>query len=471
LALQPLINDLRTIREVPLLAETALFFPNLKEAELPPGVMGSPNPELPETARQLRPAFHRAQLNWYRGLEPKQGLSQLRGVIADLRSKAGTGQVYRLFQVAQALASALEEASIEAGARVKQLLARLDRQIKRIIDAGEGGVEDESLTDLTKTMLYYLAGAKSADADVQAVQQMYGLENALPDQELLSAVREELSAPSQEMLKTVFGAVQEDLLKVKDRLDLFMRDRDKRMEDLVALAEPMRTVADTLGMIGQGALRVRLLEELENLHQAEEAGYVPDEDVLMEMAGAILFVENALRSAGDGTRASGRDPSLIIPIMRETRAEIMRAKDAIMVFVAEPEILEAIRDVPAWLYNIAGSFRILELPEPAEILDQLSAYLKQRVLATGNVPERGQLEAYADAVSAIEYFAESLVEGRGDAAQRKILDTARAALDRLHASESASAAPTAEPPSAASAEAAATVESVEEAEVVDHELF
>jgi len=431
LVLLPLINELRTARDGPLMSEAALFHPDLQYAALPARITGVPNPELPRVIRKLRPVYHQGLLDWYRDPESAAGLRKVRDVVAVLDPMASTAPAYHLFRAVHCLIEGLLEKSVAGGSTIRQLLARFDRQMKLIMVQGEAGLGQSTPEDLVKNLLYYVARAESHNPLIQEGQLAYNLSQAIPSTEALSAVRESLSAPSLEMLKTVNGAIKEDLLKVKDALDLYIRSGRNQIEDLLALERPLRTVSDTLGMIGRGALRLRLIDEVEKIRRAGESREAPAEEALMDMAGAILFVERSLDSQSAARWQPREDVELVSATMGEVRSEMARAKDAILRFVADPENLELLQDVPAWFHNIAGAFRILEFSAPAEILEELSGFLKAQVLGTGRVPEPSRLEALADGISSVEYFSESLVEGRGANAREQILATARQALARL----------------------------------------
>ena len=56
-------------------------------------------------------------------------------------------------------------------------------------------------------------------------------------------------------MKTVAAAIREDLTRVKDVLDIFVRKGATQVEDLAPQLEMLRKISDTLGVLGLGALR------------------------------------------------------------------------------------------------------------------------------------------------------------------------------------------------------------------------
>ena len=61
----------------------------------------------------------------------------------------------------------------------------------------------------------------------------FRLSELLPVDESIEQERENLSAPSVKLMQTVAAAIREDLSKVKDVLDIFVRRGGGRIEDLV----------------------------------------------------------------------------------------------------------------------------------------------------------------------------------------------------------------------------------------------
>ena len=64
--------------------------------------------------------------------------------------------------------------------------------------------------------------------------------------------REALSAPSVKLMKTVAAAIKEDLARVKDVLDIFVRTGMNKSSELVPQLDLLKKISDTLGVLGLG---------------------------------------------------------------------------------------------------------------------------------------------------------------------------------------------------------------------------
>lgn len=444
LLLLPILNELRAVRDAALLSEVALFAPELESRLALSGVDGAANPGLSETAHRLRIKYHKALLGWYRGSDAKDGIERIAGIFSQLADESGTTQVKRLFKVAQSVAVGIGEGSIDTGVATKLLLGKIDREIKKIIDHGELPAAEAPANDLLKNLLYYTACADSTDPLIQEIQTDFHLENSLLSQADLEEGREELHAPGQQLLESLRGAIETDLTAIKDSLDLFIRGKNTDLARLQSLEEPIRKLADTLGMVGQGGLRQRLQRQAERIAEVGvENAPLSDQD-LMAMASDILFIETSLANLSVVRRHSiqsskdqllpdlpdGEFERLVDSVMHESRVDMARNKEAIIEFIESPENKTLLDKVPRRFKGIAGAFRILKLTDAAGLVDSLAGYVESEFLQKGAVPSFDALNAFADAVTGIEYFMEAVTEGRG--IQPEILEVTREALEQLN---------------------------------------
>lgn len=445
--LLPLMNELRAARDAALLSEVTLFAPDLDNKLLPADGSQEANPELPEITRKLRYKYHKALLDWYKESDSAGGLERIAGIFRDLEEAAWTDPVKRLFRIGRALANALHDGGLESGIATKLLVGKIDREIKRIIDNGEQQVAQEPANDLVKNLLYYTARADSSDPVVLQVRQEFDLVDGSHDQ---AGGQADLHAPGRELLDSLRSAISDDLTTVKDQLDLFIRGKRTDLTRLEAQQEPLKKLADTLGMVGQGELRSRLMRQANKIGEIVAAGNEPDEQDLMAMAGDILFIETSLNNLSvvrryvqkreDQEQSSlpeGEFERLVDSVMHEAGIDMARNKEAIINYIGEPGNKELLADVPHRFNGIAGAFSVLSLTDAAALMGRLNHYVENNLLAGDGVPDTDELDAFADAVTGIEYFMEAVTEGRG--IHPEILDVTRDALAVLGVPESVDA--------------------------------
>ncbi len=178
---------------------------------------------------------------------------------------ATTQALFQLWWVAGAVIEALRERGLDGGVSVKRLLGLADREIKRLYEQGEPRYALNPPVELLNNLLYYVARATNKGPRVAAVRESFRLGELLPVDESVEQERENLSAPSIKLMQTVGAAIREDLAKVKDVLDIFVRRGGAAPEELGPQVELLRKIGDTLGVLGLGEQRARVQAEIGKL--------------------------------------------------------------------------------------------------------------------------------------------------------------------------------------------------------------
>src|SRR3974390_744410 len=104
--------------------------------------------------------------------------------------------------------------------------------------------------------------------------------------------RENLSAPSVKLMQTVAAAIREDLGKVKDVLDIFVRRGAGQPQELSPQVELLRKIGDTLGVLGLGELRAQVQVETGRLSKIVAGALSADEATLVEIAATLIGIED-----------------------------------------------------------------------------------------------------------------------------------------------------------------------------------
>ncbi|HZW17302.1 MAG TPA: Hpt domain-containing protein, partial [Luteimonas sp.] len=257
----------------------------------------------------------------------------------------------------------------------------------------------------------------------------------------LDHARGSLSGRNRELLDTVGNAVKEELLRVKDALDLHLRTGGD-VAELQAQVTDLGSVADTLGMMGLGVARNVVVQQRDALRRIVEGQQQVDEGLLLDIAGALLYVDASLddQVARLGAEASNDEDVTANANAAEVRRTLeVLAHEAIANFGAAREHFVAfietnwdhsrLADVPQLLGEVGGALRILDLPEPADYLEGVRRYIERELIARQRVPSGRQLDTLADAMASLEYYLEALRERRPG--REDILDITRSSLETL----------------------------------------
>lgn len=446
LPIMAILNELRTARNAELLSELNLFGQDLERQLAEVVEMGQPNPELPKLAGKVRLQFHKGLLKWFRDIGAANGLREVLAVSDLMANNAGTGRVRDFFRAVGALSVSLATKSMDTGVTVKQLLGKVDREIKRIIDGGEQALVKEPPLELFKHILYYVAQSNSEDERVVETRNAYDLSSL----SLAGIGRTQQSGGlNAELFESVAEALSDDLTKIKDELDLFIRTGGNDTQRLEQVREPLAKLAGTLGMLGQNEMRDRLKAEVDKVNTWIGGGEAPTEDELMSVASEILAVEADLEqtSFADGFSRKPEEKEskpkvdkdfnkLLETALKEAAIDMAHIKEAISSYFSNGDT-SLLQNIKQRFKTVQGALKMMQLEEPAEMLSNVAAYVENRLGQGGAPPAASEAAALADVISSIEYFMESVSDdvGKGE----DILSYTRGAMDRLDAVEVAPA--------------------------------
>lgn len=488
LILLPLLNDLRAARGEKLLSENALFAPDLESAaHIAVAPVAEEEPAdarkdlLQARARKLRPHYQVGLLGWYRDQQPRESLARLRTILAKLEAASSEENVVRLWWVAGGVVEALLDGGLKASVALKLLLGQLDREIKRLVDHGEEALAEAPSVDLLKNLLYYVARSSSSGERVSAVKEAFNLAGALPTEEEVATARAHLGGPNAELLETVSEAIREELNHVKDALDLYLRSEERNGEGLQMQINVLRKIADTLGMLGMGAPRRVVLEQQKILDDLLSGQTEPSEAMLMEVAGALLFVESSLEglmrnhlapsAASDETAEEVEEiadaavsdaefETVVSVALKEMGIDIANAKDAIVAFIDSPWDHRLLAEVPGLFDRTAGAMRLLSMDRAAGLFSRVAGYIRDELISRRVQPDQETLDNLADAIAGIEYYLEAIAERRAD--RDSILDFSEESLVRLEGLQPVPSAPPPAEEQEGVVEGSAAVSSAEE---------
>ena len=296
LVLLPMLNDLRAARGEPLLSEGTLLLLNLSPdrsgAKAKPRKSSGEDPVA--VATRLRPKFQLALLGWIKGGDVKRHLETLATAAAAFERSATRDDIHQLWWITGGVLESLQNGGLETSVALKRLLGQADRQIKRLIDDGAAAFDANPVDDLLNNLLFYVARSTTAGKRIGEIRAAFNLAELLPGDEQVELAREALSAPSIQLMKTVAAAIKEDLSRVKDVLDIFVRTGMNKSSDLVPQLELLKRISDTLGVLGLGELRTDIDGEIDRLKSVVEQGGVADEQTILDIATTLLRVEDRL---------------------------------------------------------------------------------------------------------------------------------------------------------------------------------
>ncbi len=424
----PLLNDLRAARDEPLLSETALFKPDLESGQeaAPSQIVPQETlTQLPQLLKKIRQLYQFALVGMIRNQDMPANLGYMVKSLTKLEQLYSGTPMAQLWWVAVGLAEGVSRSYIDLGTSVKMLLGQLDRQLKICIDEG-GSRSQLPPRELLKNLLYYVARSEGSTNRIEDIREAFKLDGALPPDELLDNERQLISGPDRGTMVSVVDALVEEMAIIKEQINAYMDGGN--VGGLRQVIPELKQIADTLAVLGVGNARRVILEQVDVIGHLLNDGEDSDDNVLMDVAGALLYVEATLtgmiRDPAGAAAAHERDDETLnvtsIPkdqlssarmaVVDECRAGLETAKEAIAKYSTHQFDLSYLAPVPETLNAVRGGLMMVPLTLPAVLLQSCLNYIQDNLNQPNSHPEWEQLEQLADAISSIDYYLECLDE-------------------------------------------------------------
>jgi chemosensory pili system protein ChpA (sensor histidine kinase/response regulator) len=448
LVLLPLLNDLRAARGKPLLSESTLLLLNIGSPSEQQAHMASrkiSGEDIATLCRELRPAFQLALLGWIKDVKSEGNLQQLVEISERLEQAATTMEVHQLWWVVGGIFEALLDEGLEPSVSLKRLIGQVDREMKRLMSVGEVQYSEQPPTELINNLLYYIARSTHTGPRVAAIRSAFNLSDLIPGDDQVEKVRQSLAAPSAKLMHTVAQAIRADLARVKDVLDIFVRTGMENIEELSPQIELLKKISDTMGVLGLGELRETIAAKRFELKTIIDKGARVEEATLMEIAAALLKVEDHLDDQLFGLIRPGEDEldeneaesgpvdndhELVSrAVMREALVNLARVKDALSLVIEKPSEGAALDAVPQYLRGITAGLLLLEKDAAVIVVDEIGKFIGEFIHESDGTYDKGRLDLLADAIVSLEYYLETLQAGRKE--PEYMLDNARGCLKVL----------------------------------------
>lgn len=427
------INELRVSRGAPLYSRAVLFsrYLEVRGLEVEPPASAHRKPGMSRAlAGKHADVMQKAVLGAIRGENRERALTVLAKASDQLASVAVDARVYLCWRGVSLMALVLRGNPEVASPEVHKLLAKTGQCVKALASNGEASIA-RAAGLLGEQALHLGMFVQGEDAQVSAILAELGLDPAMLSEAHLEQLRARLTQPNIESLQTVTREIRNNLLDIKDSIDLAVRSGSAR-HSAQGLIEGLNTIGSTLSVLGLDALG-RLAQQ-----QAEQiAGFGDEvsEDQWMHVAEILLRIEQGLDAELMPKRKSalvesGAHHDLkegVGAVLRESLVNITRIKSEIDQFIArgQPAALEAAARMSA---EIGSAFNLLGSDKAVASFARVSSCLNPTHLA--GIRDRSLVaDSLADIIAAMEYFLEAVQENEPNT--DRLLDDIDRYVERL----------------------------------------
>lgn len=431
LALFPLYKRLRELQGAERVFEGELFFPDLRtRTHGKKGNDGLTQEALSAEVRVLRGAFQRGLLSFLRNVEADQGLQRMRDALAAIERIAPSQASQTFWWACVGFVDSLIARGVEADFHVKQLLARVDLQMRRLME-GSPQVAERLLRDA----LYFVAKSQALEGRAAEVRETFGLDRYLPGRGMLDP--EALAR-----MRPVLDALQTGLKAARDSWHAYVEGNDAQQEQFQTHLARMQPQAKMLESSG-------LMPLLDELAAAAIAAVGREgearEQMNLEVASTLLFMQNgvdqedvlhadfAIRAEGQRARLSAliegsempanvmetssqreAERDMLVHMAQEVGQNLRQMEEALDAFFRDVNEREALANLPGLAQQAQGALTMLELPDAASLFAAATATAQS--FASEGHPDEATQQRLATAFSSLGLFIESYCAGRADAA-------------------------------------------------------
>jgi chemosensory pili system protein ChpA (sensor histidine kinase/response regulator) len=408
-------------------APTDLFYPDLNvRAPRAPQSEIIPAARLASQLLKERRQYQRGLLEWLRGAD--SGAAVMREAIEAIEDVTTQPSLRAFWWTAAAMLDALQTGALARTFGAKQLVARIDMQIRRVTE-GSAKVADR----LRREVLYYIATAQPGSPKADAVRRAYHLAALIPTAEALDAdvvrrqpllrdARDQLAAAKDAWLKAASGR-SDTLPKLQQLLasanakatEVKHPALSQLTSGLVArLADmPSAGVSEPLAMEFATALLLAesAFENFNNL--SPEFGQ--QVDAMLKRLDAARAGRAAATSAPalDEMSKKAQERLLLSEVMREVRANLRHMEQVLDAFFRDHTRRFELAVLAKDSQQIRGALRILELDDADRLLALCQTQIETYANPDVPVDEEG-LELLAESLSGLGFYIDAVLHQRPD---------------------------------------------------------
>ncbi|MGE5489900.1 MAG: Hpt domain-containing protein, partial [Actinomycetota bacterium] len=433
LRLLPAYQALAQARGVKSARATDLFYPDLSLR--PPKRSGaakkSPQ-EIQTLVKAERARFQKGLLMWLKKPEAASaGLEQMRTALANIEASQETPAARAFWWVSLGFLNTLSERGDATDVEMRQLCARIDLQIRRLLEGSRNVAER-----LMRDALYYIAQAPdSGEGEVHAIRSTFQLGSLVP------AADAPVAAPQEAQLRRL----RETAATTEELWNKFCAGGSGMLGNF---AEHARNCASLTAEIGQTDLK-RLGQGIGAMAKwLVEDPTRHGEAVSMEVATAILLLQNAQENfrrlgtdfaqqvdlmvarlhaciAGkplesdeaipllDEMTRRAQEKLLIGQVAREIQNNLAQIEQALDAFFRDPEKTQDLAQLEGPLKQVAGALMILGHEGALKVLEECRKQI-HGFAQPGYAPSQADFEKVAQELSMLGFFVDSLQHGTAD---------------------------------------------------------
>ena len=415
--------------------EGDLFYPNLA-VPLPatPGVAPLDEAVLAKALAHQRSQYQQGLLRMLKGADAIEALRQMHAAVLAIESLQAATPNRPFWTAAAAFFDALVFGGLETTASVKPLFAKVDQQVKQLIE-GSGKVAERLFRDL----LFAVGRAGAVSDRLGLLKQVYRLDQLLtvPDRGLHSSEDDEALA----------ALVREVRELTAQQKDTWLKYTSGNRAAIEPFGKQAMVITERAGKLPNRDIQVVLARLTDVAPVLKAKAIPPSEAQALEVATAILFIESALENyfklgadfprqaktvterlraamAGealppmdaieggllDEMTRRAQEKLLIFQVGQEVQVNLQNIEQALDGYFRDPAKRSGLGGLAAQFAQVQGALMIMELSDAAALNAAVMARVQQ--FTEGSLDGTGEAaDMVADGLSALGLYITALQQG------------------------------------------------------------
>jgi chemosensory pili system protein ChpA (sensor histidine kinase/response regulator) len=373
--------------------------------------------------RDRRARFELGLLGFLRDANDAEARKRMRDALADLEHLPQRGLARSFWWIIRGLLEGLESGAVPVDVDLKRVLARLNLQLRRMIEGG-GAVAERLMIDA----LYYVGRAQGGTARVAEIKRLYGLDALIPadferasltavDSDALRTLKEALAQAKQLWGQIVAGAAEG--AKFDQEMTL-ARDSATKLA--------ARAIGATVEAIGKATrdygklpadVRERLGIEVASALLFTDLGVDELPQMESEYEGRAQLVMERLQKARQGQplpeagpwmselARRAQDRLTMGTVVAETQSTLREIEQRLDRFFRNPAERADLPATTAMFDQVCGVLSLLGYEEPVAALRNVQQSVA-RFADAAIAPEHEEFSRIAQNLGAVGFFVESL---------------------------------------------------------------
>ena len=228
-----------------------------------------------------------------------------------------------------------------------------------------------------------------------------------------------LSGPGANVIDSVAKAVTEDLMVIKEKLDLFERGSGVSDEEIALVADVLSRLSGILIVLNLPRLSADCSEKAQMVSSWSGGGSTVDDQQLMLVADSIIGVEAAIskyKDVGSDTDhvVVKRDPNnpflkeARVMVVNESQSSLALTKRSITAYVESGGDKLHLANIAQALGCSRGGMFLMGSERVASIIASCEQCIRSELVDSQTMPDEKVLETLADALSSVEYYIEAM---------------------------------------------------------------